>query len=49
MSKEELIDALLAKLDLLDGRETEVKNTIKEGYISAKMCLVPKNLFKPAR
>jgi len=30
---------ILAKLDLLNGRETEVKNTIEEGYISAKMCL----------
>ncbi|MHB9070976.1 MAG: Gfo/Idh/MocA family protein [Sedimentisphaerales bacterium] len=28
-----------AKLDLVYGRSTEVKNTIEEGYISAKMCL----------
>jgi predicted dehydrogenase len=28
-----------AKLALLEGQETEVKNTVKEGYISAKMCL----------
>ena len=30
---------MLAKLDLLHGRPTEVQNTIEEGYISAKMCL----------
>ena len=30
---------MLAKLDLLYGRPTEVQNTIEEGYISAKMCL----------
>ncbi|MFA7232413.1 MAG: hypothetical protein WC071_14160, partial [Victivallaceae bacterium] len=30
---------IVAKLDLLNGRPTEVKNTIEEGYISAKMCL----------
>ncbi|MHC4873741.1 MAG: Gfo/Idh/MocA family protein [Planctomycetota bacterium] len=30
---------MLAKLDLVAGRPTEVKNTIEEGYISAKMCL----------
>jgi hypothetical protein len=30
---------MLAKLDLLHGRPTEVENTIEEGYISARMCL----------
>ncbi len=30
---------IMAKLDLLNGRPTEVANTIAEGYISAKMCL----------
>jgi predicted dehydrogenase len=30
---------IIAKLDLLNGRPTEIKNTIEEGYISAKMCL----------
>lgn len=30
---------ILAKLDLLHGRSSEVAGTIKEGYISAKMCL----------
>jgi predicted dehydrogenase len=30
---------IIAKLDLLNGRKTEVGNTIEEGYISAKMCL----------
>jgi predicted dehydrogenase len=30
---------ILAKLDLLSGRPTEVENTMEEGYISAKMCL----------
>lgn len=30
---------ILAKLDLIAERPTEVENTIKEGYISAKMCL----------
>ena len=30
---------LEAKLALLTGQDTEVKNTIEEGYISAKMCL----------
>lgn len=28
-----------AKLDLLRGRPTEVENSIREGYVSAKMCL----------
>lgn len=28
-----------AKLALLTGQDTDVKNTVKEGYISAKMCL----------
>ena len=30
---------IAAKLDLLQGRPTEVRNTIEDGYISAKMCL----------
>lgn len=30
---------LEAKLALLEGRPTEIANTIEEGYISAKMCL----------
>ena len=30
---------MLAKLDLVCGRPTNVENTIEEGYISAKMCL----------
>jgi len=30
---------MLAKLDLLAGRPTDVENSIEEGYISAKMCL----------
>ena len=30
---------MLAKLDLLNGRPTEVENSIEEGYISAKICL----------
>ena len=29
---------MLAKLDLLKGRPTEIANTIEQGYISAKMC-----------
>ena len=32
-------NGILAKLDLVHGRPTEVKNSIEEGYISAKMCL----------
>ena len=30
---------MLAKFDLLNGGKTEVENSIREGYISAKMCL----------
>ena len=30
---------MLGKFDQLMGRETEIKNTIYEGYVSAKMCL----------
>lgn len=30
---------MMAKLDLLEGREANIKNSIEEGYISAKMCL----------
>lgn len=30
---------LLGKLDMLHGRLTDIRNTIEEGYISAKMCL----------
>ena len=32
-------NGILAKLDLVHGRPTEVKNSIEEGYVSAKMCL----------
>jgi hypothetical protein len=28
-----------AKLDLLHGRPTEVENSIREGYVSARMCV----------
>ncbi|MCX6984300.1 MAG: Gfo/Idh/MocA family oxidoreductase [Lentisphaerae bacterium] len=37
------------KLDMLHGRHTEIKNTIEEGYISAKMCLAAQESIKTGR
>lgn len=40
---------LLGKLDLLRGRPTDIRNTIEEGYVSAKMCMAAQQSIREGR